>query len=279
MPAPIPSLSSRPKAAAGSRRGRGRRGTSAWARAARRRPLPAAASLPSRESREPDQSRSWPCADAKATAPRPLRSPRKRVTIGDWSHRRGACVMINEFKQFIFRGNVLDLAVGIIIGAAFTAIVSSLVDDIIMPPIGLALGGVDFSQLVRRAEGRRHLQHDRAGEGSRRSHLEHRPLHQRGDQVRDRGVCRVPAHQGGEQAHAQAAPRSRCPASRRRRRCSCCARFAINWRAARFSETTCLSAPWQASRHRPGPTPGVKFIPAADRTDQQIRSHRRRGAG
>ena len=55
--------------------------------------------------------------------------------------------MINEFKQFIFRGNVLDLAVGIIIGAAFTAIVSSLVDDIIMPPIGLALGGVDFSQL------------------------------------------------------------------------------------------------------------------------------------
>ena len=55
--------------------------------------------------------------------------------------------MINEFKQFIFRGNVLDLAIGIIIGAAFGAIVSSLVDDIIMPPIGLILGGVDFSQL------------------------------------------------------------------------------------------------------------------------------------
>jgi len=55
--------------------------------------------------------------------------------------------MLKEFKQFALRGNVVDLAVGIIIGAAFTAIVSSLVDDIIMPPIGLALGGLDFSQI------------------------------------------------------------------------------------------------------------------------------------
>ena len=55
--------------------------------------------------------------------------------------------MLKEFRDFALRGNVLDLAVGIIIGAAFTAIVSSLVDDIIMPPIGLLLGGVDFSQL------------------------------------------------------------------------------------------------------------------------------------
>ena len=55
--------------------------------------------------------------------------------------------MFQEFKEFIMRGNVLDLAVGIIIGVAFTAVVSSLVDDIIMPPIGLLLGGVDFSQL------------------------------------------------------------------------------------------------------------------------------------
>jgi large conductance mechanosensitive channel len=55
--------------------------------------------------------------------------------------------MLKEFRDFALRGNVLDLAVGIIIGAAFTAIVSSLVDDIIMPPIGLVLGGVDFSQL------------------------------------------------------------------------------------------------------------------------------------
>jgi large conductance mechanosensitive channel len=55
--------------------------------------------------------------------------------------------MLNEFKQFISRGNALDLAVGIIIGAAFTGIVNSLVKDVIMPPIGLLSGGVDFSNL------------------------------------------------------------------------------------------------------------------------------------
>jgi len=55
--------------------------------------------------------------------------------------------MLKEFKEFALKGNVLDLAIGIIIGAAFGAIVSSLVDDVIMPPIGLILGGVDFSQL------------------------------------------------------------------------------------------------------------------------------------
>jgi large conductance mechanosensitive channel len=55
--------------------------------------------------------------------------------------------MIKEFRQFIMRGNVIDLAVGIIIGAAFGAIVNSLVKDIIMPPIGYALGGLDFSNL------------------------------------------------------------------------------------------------------------------------------------
>jgi large conductance mechanosensitive channel len=55
--------------------------------------------------------------------------------------------MLKEFKEFAMRGNVLDLAVGVIIGAAFGKIVSSLVDDIIMPPIGKALGHVDFSNL------------------------------------------------------------------------------------------------------------------------------------
>jgi large conductance mechanosensitive channel len=53
--------------------------------------------------------------------------------------------MWKEFKDFIARGNVMDLAVGVIMGAAFGAIVSSLVTDVIMPPIGLALGGIDFS--------------------------------------------------------------------------------------------------------------------------------------
>jgi large conductance mechanosensitive channel len=53
--------------------------------------------------------------------------------------------MLEEFKKFAIRGNVLDLAVGVIIGASFTGIVTSLVNDIIMPPVGWALGGVDFS--------------------------------------------------------------------------------------------------------------------------------------
>lgn len=56
--------------------------------------------------------------------------------------------MFKEFKEFIMRGNVMDLAVAVIIGAAFTAIVNSLVDDIIMPIIGAIIGGVDFTSLA-----------------------------------------------------------------------------------------------------------------------------------
>ena len=54
--------------------------------------------------------------------------------------------MMSEFKQFALRGNVMDMAIGIIIGAAFGKIVSSFVQDILMPPIGMLTGGVDFSQ-------------------------------------------------------------------------------------------------------------------------------------
>ena len=64
--------------------------------------------------------------------------------------------LIQEFKAFASRGNVIDMAVGIIIGAAFGKIVSSFVGDVIMPPIGLILGGVDFSDLavtLKAAEG------------------------------------------------------------------------------------------------------------------------------
>ena len=53
--------------------------------------------------------------------------------------------MWREFREFAMRGNVIDLAVGIILGAAFTTIVNSLVNDLIMPPIGLLIGGIDFS--------------------------------------------------------------------------------------------------------------------------------------
>lgn len=55
--------------------------------------------------------------------------------------------MLKEFRDFIMRGNVLDLAVGIIIGAAFTAIVSSLVDDLVNPLLGLFIGGIDFGAI------------------------------------------------------------------------------------------------------------------------------------
>jgi large conductance mechanosensitive channel len=55
--------------------------------------------------------------------------------------------MLNDFKQFVMRGNVVDMAVGIIIGGAFGLIAKTLVSDVLMPPIGLLLGGVDFSNL------------------------------------------------------------------------------------------------------------------------------------
>ena len=55
--------------------------------------------------------------------------------------------IVKEFREFIAHGNVVDLAVGVIIGAAFNGIVKSLVDQVIMPPIGLAMGGLDFSKL------------------------------------------------------------------------------------------------------------------------------------
>ncbi len=55
--------------------------------------------------------------------------------------------MVSEFKEFLTRGNVVDLAVGVVIGAAFGKITASLVDKVIMPPIGLMLGGIDFKDL------------------------------------------------------------------------------------------------------------------------------------
>ena len=85
--------------------------------------------------------------------------------------------MLNEFKEFALRGNVVDMAVGIIIGAAFSTIVRSLVDDIIMPPIGVVTGGVDFSQPVHHAE-RRALRFARPGEAGRRADHQFRRVHQ-----------------------------------------------------------------------------------------------------
>jgi large conductance mechanosensitive channel len=67
--------------------------------------------------------------------------------VGRYPFPGGLFAMLKEFKEFAMKGNVLDMAVGIIIGAAFGRIVTSLVNDIIMPPIGLILGHVDFSSL------------------------------------------------------------------------------------------------------------------------------------
>jgi large conductance mechanosensitive channel len=64
--------------------------------------------------------------------------------------------MLKEFKEFALRGNVMDMAIGIVIGAAFGAIVSSLVNDILMPPIGMVLGSVDFTNLFVSLDGQQY---------------------------------------------------------------------------------------------------------------------------
>jgi large conductance mechanosensitive channel len=69
-----------------------------------------------------------------------------RRTLVSFRNHLGA-FMFKEFREFAMRGNVVDMAVGIIIGAAFGTIIKSLVDDVIMPPIGLVIGNVDFSSL------------------------------------------------------------------------------------------------------------------------------------
>ena len=79
-----------------------------------------------------------------------MQSPKGQRFCHEWpvgSKNVGTIWMLNEFKAFIAKGNVMDLAVGIIIGAAFTAIVGSLVSDLINPIIGLILGGVDFTNM------------------------------------------------------------------------------------------------------------------------------------
>ena len=62
--------------------------------------------------------------------------------------------MLNEFKKFIMKGNMIDMAVGIIIGAAFGTLIKSLVADVIMPPIGMLMGGIDFTSLFYALDGK-----------------------------------------------------------------------------------------------------------------------------
>jgi large conductance mechanosensitive channel len=82
------------------------------------------------------------------TAARIRYIPPERPGLSTTISKETRMSMMQEFKKFAMRGNVLDMAVGIIIGAAFGTIVSSLVADVIMPPIGILLGGIDFSSFA-----------------------------------------------------------------------------------------------------------------------------------
>ena len=108
--------------------------------------------------------------------------------------------MIKEFKEFAMKGNVVDMAVGIVIGAAFGKIVSSFVSDVIMPPLGMLLGHLDFSNLMIT------LARNRWRAGGRGDSL--RRVHQHGRRFHDRGVRRVSGHQASQSLEAD-----RCPAA------------------------------------------------------------------
>ena len=105
--------------------------------------------------------------------------------------------MFKEFREFAVKGNVVDLAVGVIIGAAFGAIVGSLVADIVMPPLGLLLGGVDFKDffvvLKEGAKAAPPYGDPGRGQGRRSGHAELRPVPQRRLQLPHRRVGHLPA--------------------------------------------------------------------------------------
>ena len=104
---------------------------------------------------------------------------------------------IDEFKAFIMRGNVVDLAVGIIIGVAFTAVVNSLVKDIFTPLIGLLVGGIDFTNIFVTLKGPSEptlAEAQKAGAVT----LNYRRLLQRRHSVRDRQLCGFLADQGAD---------------------------------------------------------------------------------
>ena len=100
--------------------------------------------------------------------------------------------MLKEFKEFAMRGNVMDMAVGIIIGAAFGKIVTSLVNDVVMPPIGLLLGNVDFSNLFLSLHGSYNT--IEGSRGRRRADHQIRHLHQHRHRLLDRRVRDLPGH-------------------------------------------------------------------------------------
>ena len=98
--------------------------------------------------------------------------------------------ILREFREFAMKGNVVDLAIGVIMGAAFGPIVSTLVDNVIMPPIGLALGGVDFSNYMAVL----HSDPDPDQSGCHQIW----PFSERAYQIRDHGRRHLHARQGDE---------------------------------------------------------------------------------
>ena len=115
--------------------------------------------------------------------------------------------MLKEFKTFVMRGNVLDLAVAVIIGGVFGKIVSSLVNDVLMPPIGLVVGKVDFSSLYLNLSVE-HLRVARRGPEGGRSRHQVRPVHQHGDRLPHRVLRHLPCRTPGEPSSAPAGRRS-----------------------------------------------------------------------
>ncbi len=109
--------------------------------------------------------------------------------------------MLKDFKEFAMRGNVVDMAVGIIIGAAFGTIVNSLVSDVIMPPIGLLLGNIDFSislSFSKGCEGGRPLCFSRSSKGSRSRVHQLWFFHQYRDQFCHRRVRGLSSNPGSQ---------------------------------------------------------------------------------
>ncbi len=122
--------------------------------------------------------------------------------------------MLKEFRDFAMKGNVLDMAVGIIIGGAFGTIIQSLVKDVLMPPIGLLLGGIDFSNifLTLKAGTPAGPVREPGGRPDRGRGVDQcRPVHQRRDQLPDRGVGGVHAGQGLQHRQEERSGGARCP--------------------------------------------------------------------
>ena len=115
--------------------------------------------------------------------------------------------MLKEFKEFAVRGNVLDMAIGIILGVAFGKIVTSFVEDVLMPPLGLVIGKVDFANLFLQPDGQA-LRQRRRGQGGGSAHAQLRHLHQQCAELHHRSVRDFPAGAAGEPYEAAAGARA-----------------------------------------------------------------------